>query len=371
VYCHSLRSPGLSTSPPLVSPDGSSIAYYEQDRILRVARLGGVSTWTDYQADLGTFARFGSDIRSGRAFAWASDSTFLWTATHEALQPSRFPATPMQPVATVEDGSLRLLPPLRHDAGPLDALLWVGGDGLAVAQFGTRGGFYRPKRDNPAPTFGIVNAQQGSVLDTLPFAAIEPLEPRLQGSAYVKVRDAAATKLPDGRVRVLLSVGQWVVWTQGELPRVMADPYVADRHNQMALSSDGTRVLVGRMLRTEGGMCGRTGGCRPGTPVEGILAALHDLATGQLLWSIRATVTNDYEFPGPAISPDGRYALVGLVPTDTGSVIALISMSSGEVIQTVPSPGGRYAMGFARDGLSVWTHAYGVTAVYDVGARAQ
>jgi hypothetical protein len=93
---------------------------------------------------------------------------------------------------------------------------------------------------------------------------------------------------------------------------------------------------------------------------------MHDVATGRLLWSIRATVTEDYAFPTPAISPDVRFALVGLVPDGALPHIALVRLEDGSIVQTIPAPGGDYAMGFARAGLSVWTHAYGLTALYDV-----
>ena len=371
VYCQEIRSPPFPGSAPLVSPDGRSIAYFEHDTVLRVARLDSSRAWTDYQADLGTFAKFGSEIRSIPAFTWASNSQFLWTATHEALHPSGSAKTQMQAVQTAEDGRLQPLPPLQHAAGPLDALLWADGDGLAVGQFGTRGGFYRHEHDDPNPAFAIVDAARGRVLDTLPCAALKPLRERRRGSpAYVLVRNAAATTLPDGRVRALLSLRQWVVWTQGEVPRTVPDPYADEIGVRMVLSPDGSRVLVGRLLRTEGGVCYRAGsGCVPGRAVEGILAAVHDLGTGRALWTIRATVTADYEFPTPAISQNGRYALVGLVPADARPLIALVSMDDGKIVQTFPAPGGDYAMGFVRDGRSVWTHAYGLTALYDLNVN--
>jgi hypothetical protein len=113
-------------------------------------------------------------------------------------------------------------------------------------------------------------------------------------------------------------------------------------------------------------MCDRLRGCTPGRPVEGILAALHDLETGRALWSIRATATNDYEFPTPAINPDGRTALVALMPQGDRPRIGLLSMSDGAIVQTIPAPaGGTYAMGFARGGRTVWTQGYSVTALYD------
>jgi hypothetical protein len=94
----------------------------------------------------------------------------------------------MRPVRTVQQGEIEPLPELHHAAGPLDALLWAGGDGLAVAQFGTRGGFYRPEHDDPNPTFAIVDARRGIVLDTLPFDAIEPLRGRnRQAAQYILI----------------------------------------------------------------------------------------------------------------------------------------------------------------------------------------
>jgi hypothetical protein len=368
VYCHSIRFSGLK-SAPVVSPDGQSIAYMENGGILRVARLDGGSNWTDQQTVTEVFARFGTEIRSADGFSWASNSKFLWTASQENWQPSRFAKSPLRPVMAVENEGIRLLPPLQHAAGPLDALLWADGDGLAVAQFGTRGGYYRPEHEDENPSFAIVDAQHGVVLDALAFTAIEALQNHAGGiSPSAFVRDAAATRLHNGKVRTLLRVGQWVVWTEGQPPIVMADPYATDFGTRVAMAPGGSQVLVGRQLRTEGALiCERRPDCStPGRPVEGILAAMHDLATGRLLWSIRATVIEDYAFPIPAISPDARFALVGLVPDGALPQIALVKLEDGSIVQTIPAPGGDYTMGFARAGLSVWTHAYGLTALYDV-----
>lgn len=366
IYCQFFR---FSTKgDPIVSPDGRSIAYVENRRLLRVAPLDARDSWIDFQAELGTFERFGSNSRSVPALTWASDSSGLWTATQGRLHPSGFATDPLQPIKTFSDGNIELLPMLQHPAGPLDGLLWADGNGSALAQLGTRGGYYRPEHDDPTPSFAMIDAKRGIVLDILAFDAIEILRNRARGaSPNALVNNAAVTTLSNGKIRALLGVRQWVVWTQGEAPRILADPYADERHNRMVMSPDGSSVLVGRLLRTAGGMCGRTGGCTPGTPVEGILAALHSLETGQLIWSIRATVTNDFEFPTSAISDDGRYALVGLVLGN----IALVSMSDGKVVQTFPAPGGNYAMGFTRRGQAIWTHAHGLTALYNIRASAQ
>jgi hypothetical protein len=275
----------------------------------------------------------------------------------------------MRPVIATENEGVQLLPALQHAAGPLDALLWADGDGLAVAQFGTRGDYYRPPHGDENPSFAIVDVRRGLVRDTLAFAAIEAWKDRgdrISSTSFVK--DAAATKLQSGKVQVLLRVRQWVVWTEGQSPYVIPDPYAADFGTRVVMTPDGSRILVGRQLRTEGAfICERRPDCsRPGRPVEGVLAAMHDLATGRLLWRIRATVTTDHKFPTPAISPDARFALVGLVPDGAGPQIALVKLEDGSIVQIIPAPGGEYTMGFARAGLSVWIHAYGLTALYDV-----
>lgn len=73
----------------------------------------------------------------------------------------------MRPVLAYVSGTVELLPEPRHPAGPLDALLWINGRGLALAQFGTRGSHYRPEHADPAPTFAYLDAEAGRVLDSL------------------------------------------------------------------------------------------------------------------------------------------------------------------------------------------------------------
>jgi hypothetical protein len=370
VYCQRGRSSSLLFNPPTVSPDGQSIAYVENDAILRVARLDSRDSWIDYRTEMGVFARFGRSFRSRRAISWASNSKLVWAGHHEAIFPSRFAKSPLQPLKTAEDGSLLTLPPLRHNAGPLDGLLWADGDGLAVAQFGTRSGYYRPEHPDEDPSFAIVDAGRGLVLDILPFTAIDALKDRAKGhspSAFIK--NAAAARRSDGKVRTLLSVGQWVVWTEGQTPVAITDPYAGDFDSHIVMSPDGSRVLVARFLRPWEIICERRpdSDCsKRGPPVEGVIAAMHDLENGRLLWSIRATVSYSYEVPAPAISPDGRFALIALPPESARPLIALVGLEDGRIVQTIPSPGGYSAMGFVRGGQSVWTHAHGLTALYDV-----
>jgi hypothetical protein len=121
----------------LVSPDACLFAYYDLNAVLHLSPLDA-DRWSDYRADLGTFATFSANIRSARAFAWATNSRFLWTATHDVIRPSGFATSPMRPVQTGENGTFQALPELRHDSGPLDALLWVGSEGLAAVRYARR-----------------------------------------------------------------------------------------------------------------------------------------------------------------------------------------------------------------------------------------
>jgi hypothetical protein len=213
------------------------------------------------------------------------------------------------------------------------------------------------------------------VLDSLPFDAVEPQrEGALKSSPYVLVSYAAATLLPDGKMRVLfdLSVGRWVVWTQGEAPRSLPSPYAGERWHRLTFSPDGSSVLVTRKLQPLTKCGPRPAGCEAvGPPIEGAIAALHDLNNAAPLWTVRATVVAGKELPGPAISPDGKYALLGLYPKDGRLPVALISMADGKIIQIIPAPGDRFAMGFARGGQIIWTHAHGVTAIYDMRLVAE
>jgi hypothetical protein len=353
-------------SAPLVSPDARCIAYTSRyPSTLRVGRLDAASLGTSYSISL---AQFGTQDEPAQFLTWGSNSEFIWTATQDEQSfPTsdgnwrRHATSAVQPIRARLDGRVDLLPPLLHEAGPLDALTWAGSDGLAGAQFGTRGKAYWPPHDDPNPTFAVVDTVRGQVLDTLPFDAA--WQDRLDALRYT-VNQAGAAVLPDGRVRLLFRVGlHWVVWTQGQEPKVLPAPYARENTN-LSLSPDGSRILIGRHLRTNGWVHIRGQGTVPGEPNEGVLVAMYDPETGRELWTIRATAVRDFHFPIPAMSPDGRMALVGLMPAEEIPTIGLVSMQDGTIIQRLPAPGPSCSMGFVQGGRSVWTHYFGVTALY-------
>jgi len=92
---------------------------------------------------------------------------------------------------------------------------------------------------------------------------------------------------------------------------------------------------------------------------------------------VRATVPRLDFYPNPAISEDGRYALVGLPYDGPGphAQIALISMDHGKIVQRFrsPGPGSLNSIGFLQGDRGVWVRSdsTGETALYDLHARAQ
>jgi hypothetical protein len=365
----------------LISPDGRSVAYLQGassfPTVLHVARLDARDSWRSYGLNMGGLWQFSQADRSVPAVGWASNSLAVWTATRETVGPEGIAKSGLQPaLISLEDGSTQLFEPPRHAAGPLDGLLWADGEGVALAHFGARGGSYQPQRHDRTPTFAMVDAKRGVVLDTLPFDFF----PRLKNAYYIaNVNNAAVTRLENGKVRALLSaLDEWAVWTQGETPRKLANPYPArqESHNKMTISRDGSRLLVAR-LHCDGGY----GNVRQGDgiaqrrpvppsckPVESVIAALHDLETGRKIWDIRAIVHRPALFPNPAISDDGRYAVVGLPYNGPHSQIALISMDDGKIVQTFRSPAqvSLNSIGFLQGGHGVWIHSDGVTVLYDL-----
>lgn len=232
-------------------------------------------------------------------------------------------------------------------------------------------------RRHKNPTFAIIDAKRGMVLDTLPFDVFKAIS---KEHYVANLDNAAATRLQNGKVRaVLLALNQWAVWTQGEPPRMLLSPYSdpKERHNKIAISRDGSRLLVARH-HCDGGYedvkhdALRRPTTPPCKPVESVIAALHDLETGRQLWEVRATVHRTALYPNPAISDDGRYALIGLPYNGPDSQIALISMDDGKIVQTFRSPGYTLnSIGFLQGGRGVWMHGDGVTDLYELRAQAQ
>lgn len=355
-----------------VSPNRNSTASLH-GRTLTISSLDGKSTISRFT---GLSHVDGTSNGAPPLLKWSQDSQFVWTAEREVAKPSGFSLSGLRPLQIFATGEVKKLPPLDYPAGPLDKLLWINDKGLALAVFGIQGDYYRPEHADKNPTVAIVDARRGVVLDSFPILNV--VHEVIQNTTFPdrpRIKNAAMTVLPDGRVRVLLSFlqfNEWVLWTQNEKPRLMQHPYMHLRDIQLTLSPDGEKLMVFQNLRTDGAMIeeehfgGR--GYIPGKSVSGLLASLYDLNTGKELWNILARIARDPSGkpPAPVISSDGRFALIRL-PADTEAAsIAMISMQDGKTLQRLPITGGvdaeSFSMGFADQ--CVWTRTHNLTALY-------
>jgi hypothetical protein len=300
----------------------------------------------------------------GVPYQWASNSQSIYGVQQETERKSGGWATSQLSTVLISiDGSIRPLPPLQHPAGPLDGLLWVGNDGLALAQFGVRGDDYRPKHHDPEPTLAMVDAVHGQVLQASAIPVIER-----PGALPVKrIRSIDARLDKNGQMYALFLISNaWFEWHQGEDMRPVAMPFgKAWPLAQFTIAPDLINVLVMHNLSAYGPIC--EGGkrlCPPPEPRSGTIASLHDIRSGRTLWEIKGKATDFSRSQKPAISTDGAYALINM-PPDQGQehIIALISMDTGKIIKTIKSYGN---FGFTSDGHNIWASEWNSFKVYSI-----
>lgn len=323
--------------------------------------MDAASTVITLTEETGGAAPFNGLLSHDDNFAWRDDSGGVWTSRQERMQPAGgWALGPVRPVFVQQNGEVTRLPDLTHAAGPLDALIWLGGSGVALAQFGARGDYYRPEHPDPAPTLAFVDAAKGRILDTLAYSDFPGHG--LPNASY----QASGIILPDGRPRALLTFNnRWIVWTANEPPRSFAAPYPYG-YRRADLSPDGNAVLVSLELPTTT-VCPRIPPCRIGPPVSGPVAALHDIRTGRRLWSLSGTAVYGTVIARPVFSPDARLLLIGMPPVDGKAEISVLDARTGRSLQTVGAPaGGSYSMGFTADGRHVWVSVAGITFFYEV-----
>jgi hypothetical protein len=360
IDCLELPHGRFSGSPPRPPPDGRQ--YYTYDGI------SGLWVGTT-DADAGPMNLTGSLAVEGigysgiPAFAWSGQSG-LFGVRQATVKPSGFGLQPPEPIWISASGKIAALPPLTNSARRLDGLLWVGGSGLAVAEFDTRGGYYRPERNDPNPSLAIVDGRRGKVLQTVKVTLL--LGRRHVRDLDTRVSDIDA-QIDNGIVHALFRMGAdtWFDWRQGS-PPVRAGLRFATVPGRFALAPGGRNVLVMNGLSASGVICERNPACPAPTPAKGPIAQLRDIRTGAVHWTLSGTAATFSNYQRPSISPDGRYALITLPPRADGHAsIALVSMADGRVLQRVepPSPGG-YAMGFDDDGDRAWTSGGAVLVTY-------
>jgi len=307
--------------------------------------------------------------RKGYLFHWASDSRSIWGADQPKTNPNGWAAGPLTPFVIGPSGVPQKLT-LVSDAGALDGLLWIGGEGLALAQFGTRGDYYRPPHPDANPTLAFVDVKHGRILNSL---ALKDFPKAVGGVGGPMVPlQFASMLMPDGRPRVLLQwpSGYSLLWTQGSSPREIRLPNLPWGAS-MTLAPDGKRLLIAYPLSATGAICEETDGkpdpCPPPRPTTGKLLELIDIETGTTLWEMRDRSEEFEGYPEPAISPEGRYALIG-IPRNHGANIALISLENGQILQTMRSLQRDFQATFGADRrFFVSSGAY--VAVYEIEDR--
>ncbi len=351
----SLPRRSTGNSPPSISPDGTKFFAYNGIQGLWVN-----SVMSDEAANnpVGRVALEGFGHAETVPFTWSANSRSILGVRQATAVPSGFAQGPMSTVEIAVDGSVRELPGLEHRAGNLDGLLWVGNRGLALAEFGTKGSYYKPELDNAEPTLAIVDARRGRVIQSFEMppsvgprnrTLITGVDARIDGNGRVFAL-LAATGDPNGT--------RWFLLRQGNAIRQLAMDVGRVSPKRFAVTPDLKSVLVVHDLSATGVICEiwSQQPCPPPTPVSGTVADLRDLETGRIIWSIRGTATNFSRGIKPAISNDGNYALIAIPPNEGGGeTIALISMRDGRVLQEIDNlPTFAESVSFSEDDEMIW-----------------
>ncbi|WP_421855037.1 YncE family protein [Novosphingobium sp.] len=353
-YLGRLPPTSYTRTPPLLSPDGRSIAAYDGIEGLSLARLVD-------RASVQVASRYGiaaiGFLDNASTLAWLENSREL-LSVRQKTDSHGFATSPLEPVRYRLDGKARSLPTLVHAAGPLDGIAWVGHAGMAIAEFGTKGEYYRPPREDPAPTLAIVDAIHGRVLQAIPFP------PKDERGFLQRVMKLVVRQTTDGDVHAVLRLGNigWFEWKQGQPLRPIALGGEPDVVAEAAIMPDGSALLIARALSANGPICEHNPECPPPAPQTGVVAELKSLSTGAVQWRITGTATAFSNPDPPAISPDGRYALITLprLAGSGGANTALISMEDGRILQTIRNPwSSACAMGFTPDGRRAWVSGDG------------
>ncbi len=357
-----------------LSPDGSKVAFSPAGSGVYIRSLDGSGAEVGQGGIVQSgAAAFDDKLGGADSLRWSDDSSRLYLGVG-ALKP-----VTLRPAVMTPDGAVRENPEPTHPNGPLDALLYAGGGGQAVAQFGTTAHLRWPQQVNETPTFAIVDTNTGVIRSTLTYE--DALRGRMAADAdrrRMGLWRASAALLPDSRVRLIAQMSYptnegfggteyvWMLWTEGDASALLDDPYPGNR-GTLLLSPDGAALLVTSSL-TAISFCPADATCaEPARPAEGMVAALHETQSGRRLWEIRGVARTFNPLPTPAISPDGRYALIGLPAEDwTNAHAALVSMESGRTLAEIPVDVASYHVGFSRGGRQIWIHRAREILTYDL-----
>lgn len=352
-FCPSGLKNSYTISAPLISPDGRHFLVSGYDSLW----IGAIGSNAAPRVIASRITVPGLGYSKAPPFAWRDDSKAILGVRQDTMRPSGFALGPLSPIEIPNDGEPRPLPLLKDVAGGLDGILWVGGRGLALAEFGTKGGYYRPEHDDPTPTLAIVDGRRGKVLQAVPMPLSHGERPR------TLVGDIDARLDRQGNIFALfvLNGGRWFEWQQGKLPRETLLHPGPNGSWKFALAPNLKTVLIGHGLSAGGVICEHYSGtprkpeCEERTPQSGAVADLWDVQTGRRLWSIAGTAYDFSHTYRPTISPDGRYALVSMPvgKRPHRETIALVSMADGSEIQRFNIPESYdFVLRFGHDGRS-------------------
>lgn len=341
--------------PPALSPNGELVYAFGSWKGLwlgDVTRGGRAHTVNE---------RLPGDLFTLTApFTWLNDSPSVIGVKRETTVAGSVSDSSLRPYLFSVDGSQTKLPGLTHPGGSLDKIYWIDGSGLALAGFGMdeRGD---EKEDQHRQTLAFVDAHTGAILQAVEKASVP-------GLADQRSLEAVKSKIdPSGKAHVLVKwePSKWLLWVQGQSPQVVPLPPTA-QWSPFVLSSDASSVLIMGNLSATGWVCELSDRCPQPIPQSGMIAEFRDLSTGLVKWTISGTASYFSRSLHPAVSPDGRWGLISL-PDEQGAALALISMSSGKVIQKIRQPGwGPIGLSFSTDSKFAFVIGGTIVATYAV-----
>lgn len=348
----------LPTNPKMIDPTGRRVAIYDgfQRHGLTISRMDPTAEILRTGLDL-TFDHFGR-IGDVKAFAWDAEGESLWGATQDRVRPNGWALSGLRPAKIGLDGAFQALPEITHQGQTLDALYWIGREGLALAEFGSRGAYYRPERLNLYPALALIDAQAGRVLGHVPLP--------LTQVGYSAIRGIDAVQMPDGDVRALMATTEgWRLWDAAAGLRSAPMPD-SSHYPHFALSPDGRTAAIS-VSADFGGYCwsGRpAGGCTPVPEGAGVYAELHDVETGRRIWAIERGYAH-FQTASPVFSPDGDWIVFRVPASEQEDDLILVRASTGEVAQTLKTVDRqRLSIQFSDDSERLWISSWLETASY-------
>ncbi|HWU71906.1 MAG TPA: hypothetical protein VN137_00375 [Sphingomonas sp.] len=346
-------------SPPAPSADRKALFIFDVSSGLWLGETNSKAALRNVEADVTALNAFEYD----QPFTWLDSGHSVLGVTQKKMKPrGGWALGPLKPFVASINGEVRTLPALVSPAGPLDEVHWVGNAGLAIVLFGAKGGYYRPEHRDPLPTIALVDAREGRIIQSLPLAELTP------NPTANSINQVGWQVDRRGRVETLITLApdRWVLWEQGKTPRrVPID--VKPWRTPYVLSPDGQSVLMMRGLSATGMICERNPKCPPPEPTSGLIAELRNIRSGKVIWSLTGTAPTFSNDGMPAISPNGRYALISMPTSYEGETAALIEMASGKILQKIPTSGAfRSKFGFSSDTKIAWISGYSRLAEYRI-----